>query len=135
MKLPVSSLQRKVAVVSVSVNEKLALDELDGLLGCDVIVGAGGATVSIVHVYEVAALTLPAASFASTEKVCEPSARVVYACGLVHATKLPVSSLHRKLTPVSVSLKLKLAFELFDGFDGFDVIVGAGGATVSIVHV
>ena len=60
---------------SVSLNEKLALAEADGFVGFEVIVGAGGGVRSIVHVYDVAGPMLPAASFASTEKVCEPAAR------------------------------------------------------------
>ena len=35
--------------------------------------GGGGGVVSTVQVYEVAGPRLPAASLASTEKVCEPS--------------------------------------------------------------
>ena len=62
--------------------EKLAEVMLVGFAGLAVIVGAGG---TIDHVHELAAPTLPAASFACTEKVCEPSARPEYAFGLVQA--------------------------------------------------
>ena len=59
--------------MSVNVND--ALDELVNAAGFVPIVGAGGGVRSIVHVYEVAEPTLPAASFASTENVCEPAPR------------------------------------------------------------
>jgi hypothetical protein len=72
---PPSSLHRKVAVASVSVNEKPAPDEALGLGGLEVIVGGGGGVTSIVHEYGVAALAFPAASTAVTENACAPSAR------------------------------------------------------------
>ena len=58
-----------------SLNEKLALARGRRAVGFEVIVGAGGGVRSIVQVYEVAGPMLPAASFASTENVCEPAAR------------------------------------------------------------
>jgi hypothetical protein len=53
---------------------------------------------------------------------------------LEQALKALPSSWHKKLTPVCVSVKLKLALVWFVGFAGFDVIVGAGGGVVSIVQ-
>ena len=58
-----------------SVNEKLALAEADGFVGFEVSVGAGGGVRSISQVYDAAGPMLPAASFASTENVCEPAGR------------------------------------------------------------
>ena len=55
--------------------------------------------------------------------------------GLEHALNPPVSSWHRKLTPASLSAKLRLALVWFDGLDGVEVIDGVGGDAVSIVHV
>jgi len=82
---PPSSMHRKVAVVSSSVKEKLALEDVLRLGGPAVIAGAGGGVESIVHEYDVGALVLPAASTAATENPCAPSMRPEYAVGLVHA--------------------------------------------------
>ena len=66
------------------------------------IVGAGGAVVSIVHVRDVEALSFPAASAALTKKVYVPSPSV-YVFGLVHAGKAPDVNRHLKSTPGSAS--------------------------------
>jgi hypothetical protein len=74
-------------------------------------------------------------SIAWTWKVCEPSARPVYVCGLVQAANGPPSSLHSKAaTPdhASVPLKLKLALELLLEFAGWLVIVVSGGVVSTI---
>src|SRR5919107_802686 len=51
---------------------------------------------STVQVREVATPTLPARSTARTEKLCEPSARVVYRFGLEHDAHVALSRLHSK---------------------------------------
>ena len=53
----------------------------------------------------------------------------------MHALKALPSNWQRKLAPVCVSVKLKLAVVRFVGFAGFAVIVGVGGGVVLIVHV
>ena len=62
---------------SVSENVRLASVEETAPVGPESIVGAGGATVSAVHVREAAVEVLPAASEARTSKVWEPWARLV----------------------------------------------------------
>ena len=52
----------------------------------------------------------------------------------MQATKAPPSSLHSKLEPASVEVKLKLGPVRFDGLAGADVIV-VSGAPRSTVHV
>jgi hypothetical protein len=52
----------------------------------------------------------------------------------VHELEAPPSSVHRKIEPVSLELKEKLADAEFDNDGGCDVIEVSGGA-VSTVHV
>jgi len=54
--------------------------------------------------------------------------------GLRHALNPLPSSWHKKLTPVWLSVKLKLALVWFVGLAGVEVMVGVGGGVVSIVH-
>ena len=82
-----------------------ALPEIDGcdsfsntivtsLFGCvPVKAGGGGEVVSVVQVYDVPSLTLPAASRALTVNVCEPSASVPLVNGLAHCEPMP-STMH-----------------------------------------
>ena len=77
----------------------------------------------------------PAASFAFTVKVCDPSAVAGSVFGLVQAAKAAPSSLHWKPPEmVSLALKAKSGVVSLVGSTGFvpKVIVGA---TVSIVQV
>ena len=62
------TLQLKLTPLSVSPNEKLWVVSLLGSFGWAVIVGAGGAVVSIVHVSLAGLLALPAESTALTWK-------------------------------------------------------------------
>ena len=78
---------------------------------------------------------MPAASTASTWKLCAPSARPEYVFGLVQAAKPPPSSRQRKLTPGSPSEKLKEASVEPLGSGGAESIEGVGGATVSTVQL
>ena len=76
----------------------------------------------------------PAASFAFTVKVCEPSV-AASAVGLEQAAKAPASSLHWKPPEiVSLALKAKSGVVSLVGLTGF-VLNAIVGATVSIVHV
>ena len=77
---------------------------------------------------------LPGESVAVTEKVCVPSARFVRPAGEVQELDVPESRMHRKVEPVSVEPKEKLADAEFDNDGGCDVIEVSGGA-VSTVHV
>jgi hypothetical protein len=130
-----SRLQLNVTLLSLSFKEKLAVVWLVGLAGWLVMAGAGGGVVSIVHVQLVAALVLPAASLAFTWKVWLPSARLLYACGLVQAANAAPSRLHVNVTPLSVSVKASDALVCVVGAPGPLVTSGGGGAVVSIVQV
>src|SRR5919204_1919457 len=130
-----SRLHVKLAPACVSLKEKLAVVWVVGLGGDDVIVGAGGATVSIVQVKEAGVLVFPSESCASTWKVCEPSASAEYVFGLVQAANAAPSRLQRKPTPARSSLKENVALVWLVGSLGCAVIVGAGGGAVEIVHV
>ena len=68
-----------------SLKPKLALPLATVAAGLLVIVGAGGATVSIVQVYCVGLLARFEASTASTANVWEPSASTAVVSGLVQA--------------------------------------------------
>ena len=75
---PASSLHSNVAVPSVSEKpNETFLPLVEAAAGPLSMLGTGGATASTVHVRDVAPETLPYASSARTEKVCEPSARLV----------------------------------------------------------
>src|SRR5438270_10476312 len=100
-----------------------------------VIVKGIPAVLLIVHEYDVLSEVFPAASNALTEKVCPPVASLLYEVGVEHGAYVPASSLHWKLTPDSPSLKANCAPVAAVGFDGLEVIFGAGGALVSIVNV
>jgi hypothetical protein len=130
-----SSWHENVTPASVSLKEKLALVAVVGLAGCAVIDGTGGGVRSIVQVNAVAELTLPAASFASTENVCDPAARLLYAFGLEQAANAPASSLHKNDAPASLSLNENDADVWFEGLAGCEVIDGAGGGVRSIVKL
>ena len=95
-----------------------------------------GLVESTVHgVALVAVLVLPAASTAVTANVCAPSASPVYVLPVEQALAAPPSIAHRKVTPGSASVKLKVADVDAVGLLGLPVIEGAGGATRSIVQV
>jgi hypothetical protein len=53
----------------------------------------------------------------------------------VHALNTLPSNWQRKITPVCVSVKLKLALAALEGLAGVDVIVGASGGVVLMVQV
>src|ERR687895_1558749 len=99
---------------------------------------ATGAVVSTVHPYEAASPRLPAPSVARTSNECPPSGSGgspgpdPYACGLVHATHSPASSLHSNVAWSSAP-KPKLAAVRFVNWSGPDPI-DATGATVSTVQ-
>src|SRR5438128_10472786 len=80
------------------------------------------------------ASTLPAGSVARTWKVWRPSASALLLCGLVQAAKAAPSSLHSKVLPALVAVKLKLALVLFVTRRSSDLIV-VSGAVVSMVQV
>ena len=72
-----SRLQRKLALASPSVNEKLAEVEAVTVGGIATSVGDGGGVASIVQPADTAALWFPAASTALTANVWGPSASPV----------------------------------------------------------
>ncbi len=74
----------------------------------------------------------PAISVALTWKVWLPSANAVKFRGLVQAEKLPLSSLHSKVEPVSVAVKLKPGAVLLDGLAGLAEIPVSGGVKSTV---
>ena len=80
-------------------------------------------------------LRLPAASCALSENVCFPLLRGPgYDTGLVHTANVELSSWQRNVTPVSESVKLKVALLCVVVLAGAEVITGLGGAVVSMVQ-
>jgi hypothetical protein len=110
-----------------SVNVNVAVVSVDGFDGFAVIDGAGGVRLTV-QLYEVAALSLFAESFASTLNVWFPCASPPYGCGLVHAVNAALSSEQRYVTPDWLSANENDAdcVSLL-GFAGLDVMAGAGG--------
>jgi hypothetical protein len=104
---------------------------LVGSAGASSIVTAG-ATVSIVQEKEPAPPRLPASSVARASKLCPPSARPLYSCGLVQTAHSPPSSLH-STSALSSTENAKRAAVLLLSADGPLAIVVVG-ATVSIVQ-
>ena len=86
------------------------------------------------HLYLIALLLLAAGSCASTANVWLPCPRLVYVDGLEQALNALLSSLHKNLTPTSLSLKVKLALVWFVALFGIELITGDGGGVMSIVH-
>ena len=82
-----------------SVKLKLALVWFVGLAGVEVMVGVGGAVVSMVQVKLAAPLWLPVASCALTENVWLPWSGARVGAGLEQALNALPSSWQRKLTP------------------------------------
>jgi hypothetical protein len=123
----------------VNVNE--ALVDLVGDAGPDPdgIAGAGGGVVSIVHVYEAAALVPvdePAAPTARTWKVCEPGASgPAYAIPLEQDANDAASSLHSKVAFVASVVNVNVAVWAFVGLAGFVPIVGTAGTATDQVYV
>src|SRR6266511_3129036 len=72
------------------------VDAVETRAACAPIAGTAGATVSIVHWTEAAALALPAASTARTKNVCRPSANGPNEAPLAHATNAAASTRHSK---------------------------------------
>ena len=99
--------------------------------GPEVMVVSGG-VVSTVHEY-VAGVgsVLPAASRARTWKVWLPSARPVYAAGLVQPVKAVPSMEHWKDAPAS-ELKSNVALESVDGLSGIEAMVVSGGVVSTV---
>ena len=93
------------------------------------VVGTGGGVVSIVQGNEATALA-PSGLTAFTWKVCDPSARAEYDCGLEHDVKSSPSSLHWKVAVASGGSmwNVKLAVLWLDGFEGPESMTGWGGA-------
>jgi hypothetical protein len=77
---------------------------------------------------------LPAASFARTENVCDPFEMLVYVVGDVQGTQAPPSSLHSKLDPASVEVKVNVALVELTVPLG-PLVIDVFGATVSTVQV
>ena len=100
--------------------------EFVGLFGCAVIVTVG-LSVSTDQV-KLAGFDVPAlGSTASTSKVCEPSGKAEYDCGLGHEANAAPSNEHWNVADESESVKLNDADVWFVGLPGPDVIIGAGG--------
>src|SRR5437899_10420441 len=94
---------------SVDLKLKLALVLL-GSAGGLVVMVVSGAVVSMVQVKLAGVASMfPAGSIARTWKVWLPAASALYLFGLVHAANAPPSSLHSKVLPALVAVKLKVA--------------------------
>src|SRR6478735_4374999 len=83
--VPFSSEHWDVTPASAPVHAKVFVALKVGSVGFCVMVGAPGAIVSTTQVNVVVAPTFPAASTASTVKMCEPWASPEYDFGVVHA--------------------------------------------------
>src|SRR5688572_7135944 len=128
-----SSLHSNVTRRSDDENSNVASSLLMGSRGFLVIV-VSGSSVSIRHVQVAgAASALPAASRARTWKVCVPSASD-WELGEVQVENEPASTLHSKVEPGSVEVKVKSASPLLLGSGG-PVSILVSGSTVSIVQV
>ena len=132
LQAPPSRRHSNVEPPSLELKPKSASVELAGSLGCDVIVVFGG-PVSSDHV-KLAGVgsVLPAGSVARTSKACDPSARPVYAFGLVQALQAPPSMRHSKVELPSLELNEKLASADPDGSLGCAVIVVFGAAVSTV---
>ena len=130
---PVSSLHSKLAAVSVAENEKLAALEAtvpDGPVTIDV----SGGVVSTVQLRVAGdGSTLPAASTARTDHVCDPSDNPLSARGDAHPTQAPASRRHSK-EPDSVEENAKVAAPEATVPDG-PAVIDVSGGVVSTVHV
>ncbi len=115
-------------VASVAANSKCAVATPLGSDGFEVIERTGGA-VSTVQGNEATSLA-PSVLTAFTWKVCDPSARAEYDCGLEHNEKPSPSSWHWKVAIVSGGSmwNVKLAVLWLDGFEGPESMTGWGGA-------
>src|SRR5580765_2814276 len=132
---PFSSEHWKVRPLSPEVQAKPFVALLVGSVGLVVRVGAAGATESDVHANLVALLVFPAASTATTAKVCDPCPRPAYDVGLVQVAYAALSRLHRYVTPVSVSVKENDGLVDREGLVGVAVSCGAAGGVTSMVQV
>jgi hypothetical protein len=120
--------------VSVLVNEKLADVEVLGLVGLATI-AVSGAVVSTIHVtFAGLASVLPARSLAFTWNTCEPSARPLYASGLLQVANAAPSNEHANVAGASVLAKEKVAPVEPLGLAG-EAVIDVSGATESTVHV
>ena len=95
--------------------------------------GSGGVSVTC-HVLLVTVLVFPAASWAWTPKLCDPSASELYAFGLAQSENAPPSSRQRNVTPDSESVNEKWAVLWIVIGEGFDCNAGAGGGVTSILQ-
>src|SRR6266545_3749793 len=95
------------------------VDAVETTAACAPIVGTAGATVSIVHWTEAAALAFPAASTAFARSVCSPSASgPANDVGLAQGGKPEPSRRQPNVTPASESLKTNVALVELVGFGG-----------------
>src|SRR6266498_3098644 len=108
------------------------VDGVETTAACAPIDGTAGATVSIVHWTEAAALAFPAASTARTKNVCRPSANGPNEAPLTHATNAAASTRHWKPdAPAELNVNVVDAVETTAACAAID---GTAGAPVSIVH-
>jgi hypothetical protein len=120
-------LHSKVEFVSEeeNVNEADALPTVPEGPEPTVVLGAAVSTLQV-RVAGVAS-TLPAASLALTEKVCDPLESPVRFLGEVHVVKFPASSLHSKVEPDSEEENVNEADVLLTEPEGPEPMVVSGG--------
>lgn len=99
----------------------------DGLFGPFKTTGGGGGVASMVQVRHVTGPTLPAKSFARTQKVCAPSERAPKVIGELHACHGPPSRLHSRVTSPPLVEKVNVALRELMSPVGPLVIVTDGG--------
>jgi hypothetical protein len=114
-----------VAGDSLAEKAKVAFAEIEVAGGAEVMV-VSGPCVSIVHVKDAAVASVPTASVARTEKVCEASSSPLAVKGLVHAEYVGVSSAQTNEAPGFDEVKENVALDDPDGFVGEAVIVVSG---------
>src|SRR5687767_15636862 len=89
---------------------------------------------SIVQAYSVGLPVLPAASVASTSKVCWPSANSVNSLGEAHSANGALSREHSNFDPSSSAEKVNVATVSVVEAGGSESMVTCG-AVVSTIHV
>jgi hypothetical protein len=123
-------LKEKLAPVELVVPEGPELIEVSG----GVVSGGGDSAIGSTAQVSLAGVgsTLPSASVARTEKLCDPKLKPEYAFGDPHERHLEASSLHWKVEPDSVAMKPKLAEVTVVGDGGAAVISVSGGVELQL---
>ena len=120
-----------MAVASGDVNAIVASGSTVGSAGAPVMVTVG-AVVSTVQAADAGAPVLPAASVATTEKVCGPSGRPSAVNGDVHAAGVPASRVQVNVAVASGDEKVRVASGSLVGSAGAESMATAGAAVSTV---